>query len=97
VRVIRPCCCGINNVGGVHGCGGGSQGVVATQIGSDMGMPVTHKTNFHDNQTTISLFKNLVVSAHSKHIDVLRYFERECVALLQVGFSVLIANMDMRS
>jgi hypothetical protein len=58
----------------------------AVKKATDMGLPVTTTKIECDNQATISLLKNPVVSARSKHIEVLHHFARDNVARHEGGF-----------
>jgi hypothetical protein len=58
-------------------------------LAADLGIAVKTINIFCDNKATLSLLKNPVVSARSKHIDVLHHFARDRVARDEVSFTYI--------
>ena len=53
---------------------------------ADIGQPLKIVQLYTDNQAALTLLKNPIASARSKHIDVIYHFARERVARREIKF-----------
>jgi len=65
---------------------------------ADIGIPLKTIQMYTDNQAALTLLKNPIASARSKHIDIVYHFARERVARKEVRFeycptAVMIADI----